>query len=77
MANQPMKSSKAMLVGRGAADAAQLCDPSSFAWEILRRRNAYRAQTNVITGRSLGRAGAMVEIIDAPSPDPIWGLQFR
>jgi hypothetical protein len=77
MSNPSANSSKAILIERGVTDTSHICAPSSFAWEILRRRHDYRGQTNVITRQSLGRRGAMVEIIDAPLPDPTWGLQFR
>lgn len=64
-----------MIAARGPIGAEDISEPSRFAWEVLRRKQDYRAaRARSILVRN---GGAPVELIEAPKADSRWGLCFR
>ena len=64
-----------MIAARGPVRAEDISEPSRFAWEVLRRKQDYRAAR----ARSIlvRKGDASVELIEAPEADSRWGLCFR
>lgn len=63
------------LVQRGLSDPPRYADPREFAWEVLRRREDYRA-TPAVSEWMTGTA-APIELIRPAITAPHWGLRFQ
>lgn len=65
------------LVSRGKPSLDSLCDPSAFAWEVLRRRADYWPSGDNVGAKHVEKGQHPIELLTGVLPDPQWGLQFR